>query len=287
MKITAYTLAFLLTVMSVQAQQRPLQTEDVETTPSGSLELSLGMEFQQDAKFPLSGLAGNLTRAGVVRLKSGVGKNVEITFDGSIQNYLSIRSRTTPSPIPLTISGNATNDWDDFTVAVKVRMRNESKRFPAIATKFGYQMPNTDQARGIGTNQVNIFSKVILQKNFGGDTAAGPRTKLFGNVGLGIMSSPLGNFGQNDLFLYGLAGIVRLSDRVNLATEVNGRVNTRTGGAPLGTESVGQYRLGTQIKAGSVRFDAAGLVGLTAKSPRSGFLFGITYVTRRIFPEVE
>ena len=44
---------------------------------------------------------------------------------------------------------------------------DEMKGLPAVGMKFGFQMPNTDQAKGIGTNQINIFSKIIVQKRFG------------------------------------------------------------------------------------------------------------------------
>lgn len=63
------------------------------------------------------------------------------------------------------------------------------------------------------------------------------------------MTAPIERFTQNDLLLYGLAGIYRLTDNVNIAGEVNGRVNTRGGTPPIGTESVGQFRLGTQVRA--------------------------------------
>lgn len=269
-------------------QQRPLLTDDADTAPSGSIELSAGAEFLQNAKFPLSGLKGDLSRIAVMRLKTGVGRNVEISVDGAVRQYLSIDSRSVPSPIPLSFSGDSTSDFDDFSTAVKVRMRNESKRAPAIATKFGFQMPNTNQARGIGTNQINVFSKVILQKTFGARKDKEPAAKVFGNIGLGIMNSPLGNFSQNDVVLYGLAGFFRASDRVSIGSEVNGRLNTRRPTAPLGTESVGQFRLGTRIKASQrVSFDAAFVAGTTAFSPKTGVVFGVTYLSPRIFPEVD
>jgi hypothetical protein len=97
------------------------------------------------------------------------------------------------------------------------------------------------------------------------------------------MNAPLEHFTQNDVFLYGVAGIFRVTHNVNLASEVNGRVNTRSGAAPLGTESMGQFRLGGQIRASGLRFDAAAAIGLTKYSPKSGVIFGVTYITPSIF----
>lgn len=276
-------ISILCLSLAAFAQQRPLITEDVDIIPSGTIEISAGADFLQNVKFPLSGLKGDLTRVGDIRIRQGFASNVEIQIEGTLQNFLSINSQTTPAPIPLTIDGNSTNDFDDITVSVKVKLRNETKNLPAIGIKFGFQMPNSNQARGIGTNQINIFSKILLQKKFGKKTGQSARANIFGNLGLGIMTAPIERFTQNDILLYGLAGIFRVNERINIVSEVNGRVNTRSGIAPLGTESVGQFRIGTQIRASGLRFDTAAIFGLTKFSPRSGFTFGITYQSPNIF----
>src|SRR5688572_9141519 len=242
----------------VAGQQRPLLTDDIDITPQGSFEIGAGVDFFQNAKFPLSGIKGDLTRVGDLRLKTGIASNVELQIEGTLQNFVAINSQT-PSAIPLSVTGNSTNDFDDFTVSTKVKLFSETRNLPAVGIKFGFQMPNTDQAKGIGTNQINIFSKVIVQKRFGKRAGKSPLANIYGNIGLGIMNAPLANFTQNDVLLYGLAGIFRISDRINVVSEVNGRLNTRSGAAPIGTESVGQIRVGTQIKASGIRFDTAAL----------------------------
>ncbi len=272
----------LVAVYASLGQQRPLLTDDVDITPAGSVEISAGVDFFQNAKFPLSGLTGDLTRIGDIRLKTGFASNVELQIEGTLQNFLAINSAGV-SAIPLNINGNSTNDIDDFTISAKVKVRNETKRLPALGLKFGYVMPNTDQSRGIGTNQINIFSKILMQKTFGSLRNKTPKFKLMGNIGLLMMTAPLANFTQNDLFIYGLAGIYRVTDSVNIVSEVNGRVNTRKGNAPLGTESLGQFRIGAQIKASGLRFDTAAAFGLTKFSPRTGITFGVTYVSPSIF----
>jgi hypothetical protein len=109
------------------------------------------------------------------------------------------------------------------------------------------------------------------------------RLNVFGNLGIGILPAPLERFSQNDVLLYGLAGIYRVNDRFNVVSEVNGRISTRSGNAPLGTESQGEYRMVTQIRASGLRFDAAAIFGLTRYSPRSGLTFGVTYESPTIF----
>jgi len=280
-------IAFLTIVaeagLAINAQQRPLITDDVDIVPQGAIEVGAGVEFLQNAKFPLSGLTGDLTRVGDIRIRSGFAPNIELQIEGVIQNFLAINTQLTPSPIPLNISGNSTNDFDDLIVSTKIKLHSETRRTPGIGFKFGFQMPNTDQARGIGTNQINIFTKFLIQKKFGQRAGHSPWVNVYGNIGLGIMTAPLERFTQNDVLLYGLAGIFRINDRINLVGEVNGRVNTRGGPAPLGTESVGQFRVGTQIRASGLRFDTAAVFGLTKFSPRTGLVFGVTYQTPPIF----
>ncbi len=282
---TPFYLSFILSFcVGAFAQQRPLITDDVDITPPGSIELGAGVDFLQNVKFPLSGLTGDLTRVGDIRIRQGFASNVEVQIEGTLQNFLAINSQITPSPIPLNISGNSTTDFDDFTIAAKIKLLNETGTLPAVGIKFGFQMPNTDQAKGIGTNQINIFSKLLVQKRFGKRAGKTPLANIYGNLGLGIMNAPLANFTQNDVLLYGLAGIFRVNDRINIASEVNGRISTRSGVTPVGTESVGQFRIGAQVRASGLRFDTAAIFGLTRFSPRTGVTFGVTYQSPVFFP---
>jgi hypothetical protein len=286
MRLLIILSTLIFTSVAAFAQQRPLLTEDVDIAPQGTIEVAAGVDFLQNVKFPLSGLKGDLTRVGDIRVRTGFSGNVELQIEGTLQNFLAINSQTT-SPIPLTVVGNSTNDFDDFVVSAKVKLRNETSNLPAVGLKFGFQMPNTDQAKGIGTNQINIFSKILLQKRFFKVAGKQPRVNVFGNVGLAIMTAPIERFTQNDLLLYGLAGIFKVNERINIVGEVNGRLNTRSGAAPLGTESVGQFRIGTQIRASNLRFDTAAIFGLTRFSPRTGITFGVTYQSPSIFKPAQ
>jgi hypothetical protein len=286
-RLALLTLAFTALAVVGSAQQRPLITDDIDITPAGAIEISAGVDFLQNVKFPVSGLKGDLTRVGDIRLRNGFAPNVELQVEGVIQNFLAINSQTTPPPIPLNITGNSTSDFDDIVISAKVLLMRETRSLPALGIKFGFQLPNTDQARGIGTNQINIFSKLILQKKFGERAGHSPRANVYGNIGLGIMTAPLDSFTQNDVLLYGLAGIFSVTDRINLVSEVNGRISTRSGDAPIGTESVGQFRVGTQIRASGLRFDTAAVFGLTKFSPRTGVTFGVTYLSPVFVPIVK
>jgi hypothetical protein len=278
-------LFLLLCVGTASAQQRPLLTEDVDIIPPGTLRIEAGIDFVQNARFPLSGLTGDLTRVGVIGINVGLSPNVEFQIDGVLQNVLSVNSRTVPSPIPLELTPGlaSTNDTGDFTLSTKIKLRNETLHGPSLGFRFGVQLPNSNEARGVGVNQINAYGMVLIGKKFGRDG----RVNTFGNLGLGILTAPLEPFTQNDVLLYGFASIIRLNKHISFAGEVNGRASTRTGNAPLGTESQSEARLGMQIKASGLRFDFAGIAGLTDFSPRSGVTFGVTYDTPIIFTPVK
>ena len=262
-------LCFILP-MSAHAQQRPLLTEEVDIVRPGHVRLEASFEFLQDQRFALSGLRGDPTAIGVVGLTLGFAPNVEFEIQGTVQNFLSITHRDL-SAIPLDLPhDNSTNDVGDVGLAAKFLLRRESQRMPALGFRFGVGLPNSNQARGIGINQTNFFSAILMGKHLG-------RLNLFGNVGLGIFPAPVEPFSQNDMLLYGLAGIYQVNDWLNIVGEVSGRTNTRSDDPPLGTESLGQARLGIQLRAGGLQWDVAGIKGLTRFSPESGVTFGLTY----------
>jgi hypothetical protein len=272
--------ALLIVWMPTSAQQRPLITEDVDIIPPGSMRVEAGIDFVQRARFPVSGLSGDLTRAGVIGINIGFAPNVEVQIEGVAQNFLSINSRGV-SAIPLSVpaGANSTNDIGDFTLWAKIKLRNETRHAPSFGFRFGVELPNSNQAKGIGLNQTNAYGQLLFGKKFGQDA----RVNTFGNLGIGILTAPTALFTQNDVLTYGFASIVRLTKQFNLAGEVNGRANTRPGSGPLGTESQGEARLGMQVRASGLRFDFAGIKGLTRQSPRSGITVGVTYDTPSIF----
>lgn len=271
-------------ICSIQAQQRPLLTEDVDIIPPGTIRIEAGIDFLQGAKFPVSGINGDLTRVGVIGVNFGMGPNVEFQIEGVAQNVLSFNSRG-PSAIPLSLdpSANSANDTGDFMISAKFKLRNETRRGPSLGFKFGVQLPNSNQGRGIGLNQTNAYGSVLVGKKFGRDG----RFNTFGNLGIAILTAPTQLFSQNDLITYGLAGIFRVNKQFSIAGEINGRANTRPGNGPLGTESQSEARLGMQIKASGLRFDFAGIKGLTNFTHNSGFTVGVTYDTPAIFAPVR
>jgi hypothetical protein len=254
------------------AQQRPLLTEDVDIVKPGVIRIETGFEFLQDQRFALSGLRGDLTKIADTRLSFGLAPNVEFQIEWTVQKILSIDRREV-SFVPLNLGANAadSNDVGDVKLWMKMKLRNESARMPSLGFRFGIELPNSDETRGIGTNSTNFFATINAGKRL-----MDQKLNLFGNIGVGILQAPLGQFSQNDVLMYGLAGIYTVSDRLNIVGEVNGFHSTRRQ-TPIGTEDFSEARLGAQVRALGVRWNAAAIRGLTKNAPRSGLALGITY----------
>jgi hypothetical protein len=260
-----------LSAASAFAQDRPLRTTDVDTVPAGAVRAEVGFDFLQDVGFPLSGLRGDLTSVGVINMRMGISKIAEIELEGAVQNFLDVKSQGASFVPNLELTGvNSTHDTGDFTLSTKVRFRAPTGKKPGIAFRFGFIMPNSNQARGIGTNTTNVFALIALEEQI-------QKLKLMGDAGLEILESPNALFSQNDVLMYGVGFSYPVHKRVNVVGEVNGLYSARTINAGLvGTQSTGQGRFGLQIFAGGFTWDLAGIRGLNKYDARSGFTFGVS-----------
>ena len=262
-------LALVLYPLPSAAQQRPLQTEDPTILKSGRASLEFGFDFLQDAKFPVSGLRGDQTGLGVMGLHISLAGVAEVQMDWTAHNLLSV-TEASPAPVRphLSSGGTATSDYGDLYLSTKIRMLHEAGPLPSFGFFTSVQVPNASTAKGLGLNATQYRGGILVGKHFG-------KLHAFGNLGLGILANPVLAGAQNDVMLYGLAGIYPLTPRVNLAGEVFGHWSSRRQ-PPLGTDSLSQFRLGLQVHAGGLRWDVAGVAGLANLSPRSGIVFGLT-----------
>jgi hypothetical protein len=262
--------ALALAAGVAHAQDQPLLTPDAETVPTGVIRTGVGFDFLQGDTFPLSGLSGDLTSLGDLDLRLGVGQIVEVELQGAIQQYLTIQNQTTSFVTLQLPNSNSTNDTGDYSLWTKIHIAGEHGRRPAFAFRFGFLLPNTNQARGIGTNTTNVYAEGIVEKHF-------RQLDTFGDLGIAILQSPLALFSQNDELLYGVAFRYPLQRRIIVLGEVSGRYSSRgISQGLIGTNSTSQARVGVQLKAGGFRWDLAGIAGLTKYDPSSGFTFGVS-----------
>lgn len=264
--------AVLLCGRSAWAQSRPLVTEDPETVPSGHMLVEAGFDFAHDAFFPASGLTGNLWRIGTFGLSFGVSSIAEIQLDGGLRNRLTIHA-TRPAPLSamLKTTGTSTSDVEDVVIGAKVRVASEGTRRPSIAVRFSTRLPNAGNESGLGLDTSDFNFGVALGKTV-------RSIRVVGNFGFGILGDPVRGDRQNDVFNYGVSVARAIRTGVEVVGELNGRLNTRSGTAPIGTESRAGMRLGSRLTRGPVRIDAALILGVTEQDPTWGFTAGVTWV---------
>lgn len=255
------------------AQSRPLVTEDPETVPAGNILFEAGLDFLDDAYFPVSGLTGRLWKIGTFGLSIGVGSIAEIQIDGGLRNRLIVETfdRFAPLAGMLDFTGDTTSDFVDFTVGTKVRFMSETFQRPAMAVRFATRLPNASNESGLGLDTTDF--------NFGLSIAKTVQSvRVVGNFGLGILGDPTRGDRQNDVLTYGGSVARAVGSGVEIVGEINGRWSTREGTPPPGTDSRALMRVGARFTHGPVRGDGALIIGVTERDPTWGFTGGITWV---------
>ena len=264
----------LLLASPARAQQRPLVTEDPETIGAGLVLVEGGFDYARELVLPASGLSGNLLRAPLVGISVGVGSIVELQFDGGFYNRLTVTQRDlAPLSARLDFEGDTTRDVEDLVVATKVRILGERPGRPAVGIRFATKLPNASTANGLGLDTTDFMATLLFGKTI-------QSVRVVGNVGVGILADPVRADRQNDVLLWGGSFARAVAEGVELVGEINGRLDTRAGEPPPGTENRGVMRLGARYTRGAGRVDAGLLVGMTSRDPTVGFTAGFTYVFR-------
>jgi hypothetical protein len=196
----------------------------------------------------------------------------EIQIDGLSYTRLSITSREeAPLSGMVTATGDSTSSVEDLVLGTKVRLVSEGVSRPSLGVRFATKLPNASNESGIGLDTTDFFASLLVAKTV-------QSVRVVGNLGVGILGDPTRGDRQNDVLAYGLSLARAVTNAAEIVVEVNGRADTRAGDPPPGTESRGMVRFGGRYTIGSVRADAALLIGVTAQDPGIGFAAGATYV---------
>jgi hypothetical protein len=271
-QVAGALLACAAVATSAQAQQRPLVTDDPETVGAGNILIEGGLELARDVEFPVSGLQGNLLRVPTLGVSFGLSSIAELQIDGGLHNRLSItQRRAAPLSNQLDIGGDSTSDVEDLVVATKVRLFSETAGRPAVGVRFATKLPNASNESGLGLDTTDFYVSGLFGKTV-------QSIRVVGNVGLGILGDPTRGDRQNDVLAYGLSLARAVKQGVEVVGEINGRANTRGDDAPPGTDSRATMRVGSRFTRGTVRIDAAILLGMTSRDPDLGFTAGATWV---------
>ena len=271
MRTLLFTLLVFLAAGSAFAQQRPLVTEDPETIGAGRVLLEGGIEHLRDAKYPVSGLEGDLTRVPLVGISIGVSSIAEMQIDQASLQHLNIKSRRRgPLTDLMTVTGSSTTDTDDLLIGAKIRIAPETTTRPAFGFRFATKLPNANNESGLGLDTTDFFASILAGKTT-------QSVRIVGNAGFAILGDPTNGNRQNDELTYGLSFARAISDAAEVVGEINGRANTRSAGPLPGTESHSLVRMGLRYTRGGWRADGGVLIGVTGNDPDLGFTAGFTY----------
>jgi hypothetical protein len=258
--------------VGVSAQQRPLVTEDPETVGEGQVLVEAGLDYQRGAEYPVSGLTGNLWRVSLVGVSVGVSSIAEIQIDGGLFNQLSVTGR---APVPLSRSlvaiGDTTSSVEDLVIGTKVRLVPEGASRPGFGLRFATRLPSASSDSGLGLGTTDFYASLLAAK-----TVESVRIVL--NLGTGILGDPTRGDRHNQVLTYGVSFARAATQSTEVVGEVSGRAHVAGEMPSPGTESRSMFRVGARHTRGTLRADAAVLVGITTKDPTVGVAAGITYV---------
>lgn len=253
----ACVLAVCVFTVPLGAQQRPLLTEDPRLIPEGRLVTETGFGYFDQTPFPIQGIEGDLLSLIDGGFHVGLGSRAEFQITGVLRNYLWVREGGT----------SRRNDWGDGLISTKIAIVKETASLPAISFRPTVLLPNASN-ESLGKDGTDFFASLLVGKSVG-------RAYVFGNFGVGILDDAVRAAAQQDVMVYGLAGLVPLSDRFRLAFEINGLENPQSNPTPGGEDRT-QTRFGFQLDALGMRWDLAATAGLTDFDHRAGVVFGFT-----------
>jgi hypothetical protein len=276
--IRLFVLAWLVLAAAIPsfAQQRPLKTEDPETIGAGRMLIELGMDYNRDVFFPVSGLRGNHFIVPPFGVSMGVSSIAEIQVDAGLYQKLYITEQVPGAPFShlLQLDTGSTADIDDIHIGAKVKLLGETARRPAIGSWFSTRLPNAGNESGLGKDMQDFASALTIGKTV-------QSVRVVANIGMLMLGNPTRQAAQDDLLIYSLSVARALSQRAEVVGEFVGRANFANIVTP-GAEDRGLLRFGTRYTIGTVRFDAGILLGLTPRDPEIGFTGGFTWVFNAI-----
>ncbi len=240
---------------SLQAQDRPLQTESARVLPAGSFELSTGFDVLRDEPNFLTGRARDVWAGPLLRLTYAAAASVE--FD--LEWVARVGQRDDPA-------FGSTSDFGDVSLRAKLRLREWHAGRAALCARFGVTLPQTSFGDGLGPNTLRMTAQALFTRAFG-------RAALHANAGLALLDEPLRSHEQRDLIAYGLALELPLGARAQALAEIAGLLGD---GMP-GVDARSELRLGARLARGRWRGDLAVRRGLAEADGTWGLTLGSTW----------
>ncbi|MFZ4621404.1 MAG: hypothetical protein ACOYNS_12660 [Bacteroidota bacterium] len=259
-------LLFLSFPLILFSQQHPLPVESASLLEAGHAQFDFTAAYFHDQTYPLSGLTGDLTKFGTIRIAVSLSEFVELQTDGTLLNILRINDRKPAFNSTRTISANPTSDIGDFSFWTKFAVLNEYSTGIGFSVRFGIQLPNASNESGLGIDEMNFHSSLLFQKHFAG--------KWTINTGLGILGDPTVAGQQHDVFIYGIEYTLPIGETTYLLLQYAGR---------RGHEGTGIYHLdnakvGLEYEIGDLSLSAAAVTNFSAEDKSKGIELTASYL---------
>ena len=97
-----------------------------------------------------------------------------------------------------------------------MRILSEGSNRPSLGFHFSTRLPNASDEQGLGKDTLDFHNSVLVGKTIG-------RVRAVLNLGLGILGDPTNATRQNDVMLYGVSAVGRISNSLEVVGEAQDR----------------------------------------------------------------
>jgi hypothetical protein len=254
----------LTSAAPVLAQQVPLQTEDADTATAGRLFFETAFDAISSEPSYVTGAKRTRWDGPLLRFVYSPAANVELDVEWVVR----VGAGSEPGR-------EAHSEPGDVTLRAKWRFLEARGSRPALAARFGVTLPETSyndvnfKPLGLGPNTLRAFAQGLSGWRWG-------RTRLDLNLGLLVFDEVYRPHEQRDFLLYGLALAQGIGRRLEVVTEIAGRL----GDGNPGAEERSEARLGLRFGRGRVRAAAAVRRGLAPADGTWGGTVGLSWGLR-------
>jgi hypothetical protein len=264
----------MIPAAAVASSLLPLVTEEAATLPSGVAEVTLGVAYFKDLRFPPFTPPGALRSQTLIelpqigfRIGAGDWAEIEATYETLYLDEEQTSGET-----------NRQFGSGDARLFTKVRLKREGERFPGIGLRFGTKLPNANRGSRLGTDDTDFGVDALASKTLGPLSAhVNLGLLLLGNSGPTIGQS-FSAGGQDDLFNYAVAltsaplgGAAPGAVSLRVLGELAGQTGSRFGNDRTA------LRFGIQMQRGAGTVYLGVSAGLVTASENLGASTGFIY----------
>lgn len=258
---------------TVRASLLPLDAERADTLQSGTAEVTFGLSYAKDERWPY------FTESGMLRSQTRL-EVPELGFRIGAGNWAEIQASYELIYLDETVAWGQTNEQygsGDVRLHTKVRLLHEND-WPGMAVRFGAKLPNADRGNRLGTDDTDFDISVIASKDVGPlSLHVNLGMLLLGNSGP-FVGNAFGAGGQDDLFTYIVAAEsepMGASDDgasvIRLLAEVSGTAGSRF------DNNRGHGLVGIRLERGAGAVYLGASAGFMTANENFGLRAGIIY----------